>query len=168
MKDSKFIIFVLLIIAVITALSTFVYKKYNSIVKAKEELQVTLNSERQEIKIDNQIYKYYPQNNKKIIDINNLSTISDLIKNFKACTITAGIPLELNQTESGVFEIKNKSPLPIHDKTNLEIEIGDKLIGSSFIADGSEVGKVKELEILNKSNNIRFIPYTVVPIVSCF
>jgi hypothetical protein len=166
-KDKK-IILILIFLVIITGLGSFISLKYKLITDNIKKNESNIFRQNHEISIGGIKHQYYETQGKTIIEIDQNQSVRDIIKNYKYCNIFAGMPLEVSQVDTGLFELKAKSALTIHEKPNLDLEIGDRIIGSGWIAEGFDIGRTKQIQILKKDNTVKFVEYKIVTVLSCF
>lgn len=154
---------------VIVALFSFLFSKYRVAEQMAESKKTNLFIEKKIITINNNEYQFSETNGKYKISINNEKSIYDILRNFKTCTISAGLPIDVSQEPQGHFKIVAKSTNIEHNEINDLYDIGDLIIGAGFIADGAEIGYKKNILIMKKDTNyLQSITYKVVPILYCF
>lgn len=168
MNKEKKIILILMILVILTGLASFITLKFKIITENIKKKESNIFKESTEILIDKVKYKYYENAGKTLIDIEENQSFRDILKNYKYCNVFIGMPLEVSQIDTGLFEIKVKSPLKIHEKPNLDIEIGDKVVGAGWIASNYELGQIKTFQLIKKDNSLKMVEFKVVPVLSCF
>lgn len=155
--NNKKIVFGLLIFIVISGLITFIIDKYKT-----NKTDLASNS----ILINNKSYVINKNSlGRNLINISDNANFSDVLKKFEICQIQAGLPLLVEQVDSALFKIKELSPFPEH--SNLDLKIGDVLIGTPFITNKSQIGAVGEIIRLNPDQTTSKIKYTIQAWLSC-
>lgn len=159
--NNKKVVFFLLILLVSTGLITFILNKTRQIEKQTQEKTINEN----EISIGGKNYPIFKDGIKTLINPKDDTSLKDLMKFYSHCQISLGIPLGLKQLDSGIFEITSLSPLDQHKELNLKV--GDKVLGHSFLAEASE-SEEKELLVLRDEQEYLKIKYKISLILTCF
>lgn len=81
----------------------------------------------------------------------------ELLKTYSRCSLSRGIPLELEQKEPGVFEIKKLSPFKSHSR--LPLKEGDLVLGhSAFLDKQQKEGVIKKIKEDGSVEDISYEP----------
>lgn len=136
---NKKVVFFLLLILITAAMCTLMYHKYILIPSGKNP------------------------NYSQISD----QQVKELMNGKKGCVIQAGLPIGIKSLLPGQFEIVNLISVPQEEKS--KFNIGDIILGSGFIAEGDEVGKIKSIDIYNHQTRTNSkVNYKVILYSNCY